>query len=110
GFGRAGRGKVVIEDGGAGDPASLFGFLADPRVVAVTRALARRHRLGIGSPLVLIAGSTPVLFRVRTILESEELEQAFGGNLVLMDLKVAQSQFNRPGRLDRIDLRVPEAE
>jgi putative ABC transport system permease protein len=104
GFGRADAGDT------SGAALPWLDFLAAPRAIAVTRSLARRHHLRLGSPLRLIAGSRPVTFHVRAILQSEELEQAFGGNLVVMDIGVAQDAFNRLRRLDRIDLLVPETE
>jgi putative ABC transport system permease protein len=83
-------------------------LLVSPHPLAITRSLARRYRLRIGSPLVLTAASRNVTCSVRAILDSEELEQAFGGNLVVMEIEDAQSIFGRPNRLDRIDLLVSE--
>lgn len=102
-----------VSPAGAGSPvgsSSWFEFLADPRAIAVTGSLARRYHLQVGSPLTLTAGARQVTFHVRAVLRSEELEQAFGGNLAVMDIGVAQDAFARLGRLDRIDLLVPEAQ
>jgi putative ABC transport system permease protein len=105
-FSEAGFGRVAA---GEAESHAWLDFLADPHAMAVTRSLARRYHLRVGSPLVLTAGSRLVTFRVRAILGSEELEHAFGGNLAVIDIGVAQDAFARLGRLDRIDLRVPEA-
>src|SRR5258708_5240736 len=86
-FSEAGFGRA--EAPGRSASAAWLDFLADPRAIAITRSLAQRHHLRIGGPLILVAGSKPVTFRVRAILESDELEQAFGGNLAVIDIGAA---------------------
>ena len=48
----------------------------------------------------------PAPLIVRLILDSESFRQAFGGNVVVVDISTAQELFQRAGRLDRIDLLV----
>jgi putative ABC transport system permease protein len=84
-------------------------FLADARAVAITRTLATRDGLRLGDTLTVLAAGRPEPLRVRTILESREFEQAFGGNVVVVDIATAQEVFSRAGRLDRIDLIVDPA-
>ncbi|HYM80676.1 MAG TPA: FtsX-like permease family protein [Candidatus Limnocylindria bacterium] len=82
----------------------LSEFLRDPRAVVVTRTLAARYRLAVGDSLTLLASGRPVAFTVRGILETDELQHAFAGNVVMVDIATAQEVFGRVGRLDRIDV------
>jgi putative ABC transport system permease protein len=84
----------------------IAGFLGDPHAVLITRALADRHGLEIGDSLTLLSAGRPVPLTVRGMLASTELDQAFAGNVVVVDLSTAQDVFGRWGRLDRIDLKV----
>lgn len=93
----------------AADAAAGRAFLEDPRGAAVTASLARRLGLRVGSSLPLLAGARAVRLTVRAVLQSDRLEQAMGGNLVLVDIATAQEMFDRYGKLDRIDLKVDEA-
>jgi putative ABC transport system permease protein len=104
--------RYGLSAGDARGPAAEEGraFLSDPRAAAVTQSLARRLGLREGSSLPLLAGTRRVPLTVRVVLRSERLEQAMGGNLVLVDIATAQEIFDRYGRLDRIDLQVREAE
>lgn len=95
-----------FESADARDQTAALEFLADPRGAAVTRALADRYRLGTGDSLVVLSSGQPVRLTVRLILDAPELQQAMGGNVVLMDIGVAQEAFHRTGKLDRIDLIV----
>jgi putative ABC transport system permease protein len=107
-FGRVPAGAV--RSAPAGFSTNWLAFLAGPPPIAVTRSLARRYGLEVGSSLEVTAGARRVPFRIAAILESEQLDQAFGGNLAVIDLRVAQHVFARGGRLDRIDLMVLEGE
>ncbi|MBI4552516.1 MAG: ABC transporter permease [Candidatus Latescibacteria bacterium] len=89
-----------------GDRSALLDFLADPRGVAVTRTLANRHHLKQGEALTLLSAGQPVVLTIRQIIESQEFQQAMGGNVVIMDIATAQEVFHRYGTLDRIDLLV----
>jgi len=86
--------------------AEALGFLLDPRAVAVPRALATRLGLARGDTLTLLAGGAPVPLVVRAVLDSPDLQHAWGGNVALVDLATAQELFHRAGRLDRVDLIV----
>lgn len=85
---------------------ALFRFMADPRAVAVTRTLAARLGLRVGDPLTVLSAGRPVTLVVQLILESQELQHAMGGNVVIADISTAQELFQRFGRLDRVDLIV----
>jgi putative ABC transport system permease protein len=81
-----------------------LGQLLDPSTVFLSAAFARRHRLTIGSSLLLSTPRGRQTYTVRGLLASDGPAQALGGNLVVMDLAVAQLAFEKIGRLDRIDL------
>lgn len=91
---------------GSRDGRGVLAFLRDPRAVAVTRAFAVRHGLAPGDTLSVLASGVPVVLRVRQVLEDPKLQQAYGGNVAITDIGVAQELFRRAGRLDRVDLIV----
>ena len=91
------------------DPAAAIALLVRPRTVAITRTLAARHQLAPGDSLRVLASGVPVALEVVSILGSEELQQAMGGNVVIADIATMQEVFARAGRLDRVDLLVEPA-
>ncbi len=98
------------EPGGGGGPRAAFlRLLAEPGTVAVTRTLARRHGLAAGDTLTVLASGEPTPLVIVQALESEELQQAMGGNVVIADIATVQEVFHRAGRLDRVDLVVDPA-
>jgi putative ABC transport system permease protein len=97
------RYRAAPADSATGDP---LAFIADPRGVAITAAFARRSGLGDGDTLTALSAGRPVPLIVRQILASESFDQAYGGNVIVVDIGVAQTLFQRLGRLDRIDLIV----
>jgi putative ABC transport system permease protein len=94
---------VPADEGRAG----TLDFLADPRAAALPRGLAIRWGAALGDEISIVASGRTEGLRVRQILDGDELEGAFGGNLVVLDISVAQDVLQRWGRLDRIDLIVP---
>ena len=93
----------------APDPGAVKGalrLLAEPRTIAVTRALASRMRLAQGDTLSVLASGVAVPLTIVQVLEAPELQQAMGGNIAIVDLATAQEVFGKAGRLDRVDLLV----
>jgi len=88
---------------------SVLRLLAEPGAIAITRTLARRHGLAAGDTLTVLASGLPTPLVIAHLLDSEELQQAMGGNVVLADLATVQEVFHRLGRLDRVDLIVDPA-
>lgn len=89
---------------------AAFAFLSDPRAAAVTRkgweSLTRGRPAELGAPLHLVVSGRSERLHLRHILESQELQQAMGGQVLIVDIATAQEIFRRYGRLDRIDLIV----
>lgn len=84
--------------------AETLRLIAEPGAVAITRTFAERHALDVDDTLHVLASGLPTPLAVAAILESEELQQAMGGNIVLADIATVQHVFDRQGRLDRVDL------
>jgi putative ABC transport system permease protein len=101
-----GRASVAPDTGGGAGREALLGFLADPRAAAVTRAFARRHGVAAGDTVEVVTAGVPVPLAIRWLIDAEGLQQAFGGDVVVVDIGTAQEVFRRAGRLDRIDLVV----
>ena len=92
-----------------GDSANpVWDFLLDPRALAISEDLAWRFRLQVGSRIDLFVGAKRKNFRVAAIVGNQNLNSAFGGDFVLLDIATAQEGFDELGRLSQIDLIVPE--
>jgi putative ABC transport system permease protein len=79
-------------------------FLAQPDSIIVSRQLADRHGLGVGSALPLQTAVGERQFTIRGIMKPAGLATAFGGNLAVMDVYAAQLMFGRGRSFDRIDI------
>ena len=79
-------------------------FLAQPDSLIVSKELADRNGLAIGSRLPLETADGEKPFTVRGIMKPSGLATAFGGNLAIMDVYAAQQMFGRGRTFDRIDL------
>ncbi|MGH7845662.1 MAG: ABC transporter permease, partial [Candidatus Binatia bacterium] len=85
-------------------------FIAPPDSIAVTESLARRLGLSAGAKISLATSEGVKSYTVRALLKEEGTAKAFGGSFALMDLPVAQIALGKAGKLDVIDLTVPEGE
>jgi putative ABC transport system permease protein len=85
-------------------------FLLRPSAVIITTKTARDLGIGIGDSLRLIAAGRRIALSVVGIVEPEGTASALGGSFALLDIASAQEIFGRVGRLDRIDLIVPQRE
>ena len=117
-FSEAPFGRLVapLSPGGAtARPGSSFGraalaLLSRPHAVAVTRTFAEREHVGVGDTLTALASGAQVPLEIAAVLTGDGLEQAMGGNVAIADIATVQELFGRIGRLDRVDLIVPQAE
>jgi putative ABC transport system permease protein len=79
-------------------------FLAQPDSLLVSRDLAARNGLRIGSRVTLATAVGDRSFTVRGVLRAQGMATAFGGNLAVMDIYAAQRMFGRGRRFDRIEV------
>lgn len=83
-------------------------ILTSPQTVVITEKLASRRRYPLGSEMRLMIGDRVLPFTVRGILKNEGPARVLDGNFILMDIAAAQFAFDRLGRVDRIDVLLPE--
>jgi putative ABC transport system permease protein len=83
-------------------------ILTDERSVVITEKLARRRDLDIGSELRLMIGDRVLPFVVRGYLKDEGPARVLDGNFILMDIAAAQVAFGRLGRIDRLEVMLPD--
>jgi putative ABC transport system permease protein len=88
--------------------AQFLEILTNPRAVVVAERLARRHGLRLGGDIRLMAGDRVDTFVIRGLLKDEGPARVLDGNFVLMDIAAAQAAFDRFGRIDRLDVLLPE--
>ena len=85
-------------------------FISRPDSIALTESFSRRLNLPPGSRITLTTSRGKQDYTVRALLREEGMAKAFGGNLALMDLPVAQQALGKEGKLDIVDLTVAEGE
>lgn len=83
-------------------------ILTDERSVVITEKLARRRGFTIGGEIRLMIGDRVGSYVVRGLLKDEGPARVLDGNFLLMDIAAAQLAFDRLGRVDRIDVLLPE--
>jgi putative ABC transport system permease protein len=82
-------------------------LLTDERSVVITEKLARRRNFAVGSEIRLMIGDRVLPFVVRGYLRDEGPARVLDGNFLLMDIAAAQLAFDRLGRIDRVDVLLP---
>jgi putative ABC transport system permease protein len=88
-------------------PQEFLTLLLDPRSVVTTEIFARRHGLHVSDSLELAIGDERKAFVIRGLLRNEGPARVLDGNFVLMDIAAAQWAFDRLGRVDRVEIRLP---
>ncbi len=88
---------------------ALARFVTEPGAVLLTRETGLELGVAVGESLVLQVSGRPRTVRVVGLIEPDDARtrQALAG-LLVADLATAQEILDRPGRLSRIDLAVPE--
>jgi putative ABC transport system permease protein len=108
--------EIEQADGQADGPAATREFntqqflqiLTSPQTVVITEKLATRRNYPLGSTMRLMIGDRVLDFVVRGVLKNEGPARVLDGNFIMMDIAAAQLAFNRLGRVDRIDVLLPE--
>ena len=83
-------------------------ILTDERSVVITEKLARRRGFSVGGEIRLMVGDRIGSYLVRGLLKDEGPARVLDGNFILMDIAAAQLAFDRLGRIDRLDVLLPE--
>jgi len=82
----------------------LVRTLEDPRSILLTEVFASRRNVRVGDAIRLSTPEGVEDFRVCGLLRTEGLAAAFGGQLAVMDLPVAQRWLAKEERIDQIDV------
>jgi len=98
---------------GAGDQQDVttqkfLEILTNERSVVISEKLARRRGYVIGSEMPLMFGDRLGTYVVRGLLKDEGPARVLDGNFILMDIAAAQFAFDRIGRIDRLDVLLPQ--
>jgi len=83
-------------------------FLAQPDSAIFTRDFAKLAGLKIGDAIPVRVPSGIKRVTARGLLSPKGFAEAFGGNLMVVDVYAAQELFGRGRRFDRIDVRLAE--
>jgi len=83
-------------------------ILTSAQTVVITEKLATRRNYSLGSTMRLMIGDRVLPFVVRGVLKNEGPARVLDGNFIMMDIAAAQLAFDRLGRVDRIDVLLPE--
>ena len=103
--------REMRDYGFEGDDADLDDpllFLAQPDSALFTRDFARRAGLTTGKSLALKLPGGVRKVTARGLMSPKGFAQAFGGNLMVVDVYAAQDLFGRGRRFDRIDVRLQD--
>ncbi len=88
--------------------AELAAFLTNPQGISISRSLAERNGLDIGSRIDLKSSGVLHPVTIVGLLDSERaLNQQAVNEMLVMDVATAQEITGRLGRLDRVDLILP---
>jgi len=83
-------------------------FLAQPDSALFTREFADRAGLKLGETIAVRAPKGVKRVAARGLLSPKGFSEAFGGNLMVVDVYAAQELFGRGRRFDRLDVRLDQ--
>ncbi|MBM3771982.1 MAG: ABC transporter permease [Acidimicrobiia bacterium] len=89
-------------------PQEFLDLLVDPGSAILAAKFASPRGLAVGSTLEVLVGDRRAALKVRGLLRDEGPARVLDGRFVLMDIAGAQQLLDRYGRVDRIDLRIPQ--
>jgi putative ABC transport system permease protein len=84
--------------------AAAGGLVREHGAGAAARTLAREYGVDVGEEIVLVVGGRNVGVRIAALFDASSALP----NLLVVDLATAQELVGEPGRLDRIDLALPD--
>ncbi len=101
--------RSYLSTGQTASVAQLTAFLTEPGAVLVSADVAERYQLEPGDTLRLeIAGRQRSVLLAGLLEPNDDLSRRAMEGLMLADVSTAQELTGRVGRLDRIDLILPE--
>ncbi|MGE3490868.1 MAG: ABC transporter permease [Vicinamibacterales bacterium] len=83
-------------------------ILTNERSVVISEKLATRRGYRIGGEMRLMFGDRVATYIVRGLLKDQGPARVLDGNFILMDIAAAQLAFDRLGRIDRLDVMLPQ--
>lgn len=87
----------------------LVRFLVEPQTVIMSRSTAQQLGLAVGEPIQLrVAGGAKPVTLVALLDPSDDLSRQALDGLILSDIATAQEFLGKVGKLDRIDLIMPD--
>ncbi len=108
------RDYQLLDVGQAGGPAddvttqTFLEILTNERSVVISEKLAKRRGLALGGEMQMMFGDRVATYIVRGLLKDEGPARVLDGNFILMDIAAAQFAFAKLGRIDRLDVLLPE--
>jgi putative ABC transport system permease protein len=88
---------------------SLTAFLTRPGALLISEGLAREYGLAVGDPMALMVAGRQITGSVVGLLQpADSLSRRALDGLILADITTAQEITGRLGRLDGVDLILPE--
>ncbi|MEP6593278.1 MAG: FtsX-like permease family protein, partial [Acidobacteriota bacterium] len=94
--------------GGETRTREFLGLLIDPGSAIVAARFAEPRGLAPGGSFQAFVGDRAVTLRVRGLLEDAGPARVLDGRFVLMDIAAAQQTLDRLGRIDRVEIRLPD--
>ena len=88
----------------------FLSLLTDPQAVVLTSAFGARHGIQLEDRVELVTGDRVVPLVVRGLLGDDGPAQVRDGSFALMDIAAAQVALGRLGSVDRVDVRLHEAD
>lgn len=83
-------------------------FLAQPDSVLVTQQFAQKAGIKVGEQIALQAPHGTKRVAARGVMNPKGFAEAYGGNLMVMDVYAAQQLFGRGYRFDRLEVRLDD--
>ncbi len=101
--------RSYLAQGNAAPLAGLMAFLTQPGAILISGDVAERYGLGSGSRITLnVSGREQTAFIAGLLKPADDLSRRALDDVILADISTAQELTGRQGKLDRIDLILPQ--
>jgi|APTNR8051073442_1049403.scaffolds.fasta_scaffold01107_10 putative ABC transport system permease protein len=88
----------------------LMTFLEKPRSLVLAGAFAARYGLGAGDEIKIIAGDQFAMCTIASVVGTAGGSGLAAQSIAIMDIGNAQELLGRPGRIDRLELRLNDGQ